>query len=159
MKEIKVLFVCLGNICRSPAAEGILKHLAKKDPHLNVTISSRGLGHWHVGSDADIRIREASAARGYQLTSKAQQFTYADFDQFDYILAADHEILDHLKRNARTDEHKSKIYLMTHFSKHYKGQEVPDPYYGGADGFEHVLDILEGSCDGLLKHIRTLKHK
>lgn len=150
-----ILFVCLGNICRSPAAEGILRQLADKDDaNMELTVQSCGLGSWHVGNLPDIRMQEAAKRRGVVLSNRAQQFQPHFLDSFDYILAADHEILKELYRFADTSEKKNKIHLMTAFSNSYKDQEVPDPYYEGDLGFELVLDILEDSCQGLLKHIK-----
>ncbi|MBA3722374.1 MAG: low molecular weight phosphotyrosine protein phosphatase [Parachlamydiaceae bacterium] len=153
-KEIKVLFVCLGNICRSPAAEGILRHLSKDDREVNINIASCGIGDWHLGKLPDARMRAASLLRGVSLTSKAQAFEKSFFDKYDYIMVADKEILRDLKHYAQTDEQKSKILLMTEYADLYKRQEVPDPYYGGERGFENVLDMLENSCKGLLEHIK-----
>ena len=146
-----VLFVCLGNICRSPAAEGILRHMVKEEPRLNhVHIESCGMGRWHMGQLPDSRIREAIKERGIFLTSKAQSFKPEFLDRFDYILAADREVLADLMRYAKKPEHQAKIHLMTHFSSAYLEQEVPDPYYRGQNAFELVLDMLEDSCRGLM---------
>jgi protein-tyrosine phosphatase len=155
MKEdIRVLFVCMGNICRSPAGEAILKHLAEQDPSLKIDVESCGIGDWHLGQAPDRRIQEAAKQRGIALTGQAQQFQRSYFDQFDYILVADKEVLKHLYHYAQTPEHKSKLFLMTAFSTLYQGQEVPDPYYQAGGAFELVLDILEDSCQGLLQHIK-----
>jgi protein-tyrosine phosphatase len=149
---VSVIFVCLGNICRSPAAEGILRHLAKKKG-IEVHIESCGLGDWHQGSLPDDRMREASKNRGITLSSRAQKIQSEFFDRFDFIFVADHKVLNDLYRYASTPEHKAKMHLMTHFSTAFHDQEVPDPYYDGAAGFEHVLDMLEDSCDAILTHI------
>jgi protein-tyrosine phosphatase len=155
MEEItRVLFVCMGNICRSPAGEGILKYLVQKDPSLQVYVESCGIGDWHIGRSPDQRMQQASTARGIALTSKAQQFQKNFFDHFDYILAADKEVLKHLYYYAKTPEQKAKVFLMTDFSLSYKHQDVPDPYCQGEGAFELVLDMLEDSCKGLLKHIK-----
>lgn len=150
-----ILFVCLGNICRSPAAEGLLRHKAEplsefKDLH----IESCGLGDWHVGQLPDPRMRDAIKNRGIILSSRAQRFRPSFLDRFDYILAADKEVLKDLYHFAHTSEHKAKIHLMTAFGITFKGEEVPDPYYGGDAGFELVLDMLEDACDGLLTHLK-----
>lgn len=151
---ISVLFVCLGNICRSPAAEGMLRHMAAQDPSLpELRVESCGLGDWHVGQLPDERIRYAAKARGITLANRAQVFKHHFLDEFDYILAADHEVLNDLYRYATNPEHKAKIHLITDFSKAYKNEEVPDPYYQGEHAFELVLDMLEDSCQGLLEHI------
>ena len=99
-------------------------------------------------------MQEAAKGRGISLTSRAQQFQYIFFDSFDYILVADKEVLKYLYRYAKTAEHKAKLFLMTAFSSIYSGQEVPDPYYQADGAFELVLDMLEESCQGLLRHIR-----
>lgn len=150
---IFVLFVCMGNICRSPAAEGLLKHLVRQSPDLNIEVESCGIGDWHIGQPPDWRMQEASTSRGIALTSKAQQFQSHFFDRFDYILASDKEVLRDLYHYAKTPQEKAKIALMTEFSTDYKGQEVPDPYYEGTGMFELVLDILQDACEGLIDHI------
>lgn len=153
---ITVLFVCMGNICRSPAGEGILRSLAaeKKIP---LTIASCGLGDWHVGQPPDERMQKAAAARGLVLNSKAQQFSPSFYDRFDYVLAADQEVVEGLHRQARHAEDLKKIYLMTAFSKQWHMRDVPDPYFGHENGFDEVLDLLEEACKGILSHIE-LKH-
>lgn len=153
-----VLFVCLGNICRSPAAEGVLRELASKANDMqNLYIESCGIGSWHVGHLPDIRMQEAARQRGVILSSRAQQFTQAFFDRFDYILAVDHEVLDYLYPYAKTAEHKAKLHLITEFSPTYKGQEIPDPFYGNSSHFDLVLDMLDDSCEGFIEFIRTTK--
>jgi len=148
-----ILFVCLGNICRSPAAEGILRNMAlERGKRLH--IESCGLGDWHKGQLPDERMRKSSQHRGYTLTSRAQEFVPEFFDRFDLILAADHSVMNQLHRFAIQPDHKAKIHLITHYSPLYKDEEVPDPYYQGEAGFEHVLNILEDSCEGLLEHLK-----
>jgi protein-tyrosine phosphatase len=149
-----ILFVCVGNICRSPAAQGILTHMVAKEPRLqDLRIESCGLGDWHIGQLPDERIREAAKLRGVVLTSRAQIFQPHFFEQFDYILAVDHKVLHQLHRYANIPEHKAKIHLVTSFSVTYKDEEIPDPYYGEEAGFELVLDMLEDSCRGLLEDL------
>lgn len=152
--NVCVLFVCMGNICRSPAGEAILKHLILQDQSISMQIESCGIGDWHLGESPDVRIQEASKARGVVLTGKAQQFKDHYLDRFDYILAADKEILRALYHYAKLPEHKAKIQLITHYSMLYEGQDIPDPYYQPEGAFELVLDMLEESCQGFLKHIR-----
>lgn len=153
-KKISVMFVCMGNICRSPAAEGILRHLSQEDPSLQIHVESSGIGDWHLGQAPDKRMQEASQARGIALTSRAKQFQYNHLDKFDYILAADKEVLKYLYHMAKNPDQKAKIFLMSSFSTIYQGEEIPDPYYRANGAFELVLDMLEDSCDGLLQHFR-----
>lgn len=151
---ISVMFVCLGNICRSPAGEGLLSHLtAKKELPLQLQIASSGIGDWHVGELPDKRMRQAAMDRGVALTSRAQVFKTEDFIDYDYILAADREILHELYKHARSPSEKAKITLMTAFSPTYTNEEVPDPYYGGRADFDLVLDMLEDACEGLITEI------
>jgi low molecular weight protein-tyrosine phosphatase len=151
---VAILFVCLGNICRSPAAEGILRHMAGHDPQFSdLHIESCGMGDWHIGHLPDLRMCEAAKGRGLNLNSRAQLFRPSFFERFDYILAADREILNQLYHRAKTPEHKAKVHLITLFSTTYKEEEIPDPYYGGDAGFELVLDMLEDACQGLLNEL------
>lgn len=150
-----VLFVCLGNICRSPAAEGILKHLAKKKERAaDLHVESCGLGDWHEGQLPDPRMRQTAEARGIVLSSRAKAFQHDFFEKFDYILAADMKVMYELHRWAKTPEHKAKIHLMTKFGRAYKDVEVPDPFYEDLGHFELVMDMLEDACEGLLEHLR-----
>ena len=151
-----VLFVCLGNICRSPAAEAVFLHLAGQHPEINVTVESCGIGDWHTGEPADKRMRAAALQRGVTIGGKAQPFHHAFFDQFDYILAADQEVLKDLHRMTDALPQKAKIQLFTAFSSRYHNEEVPDPYYGGSAGFELVMDMLEDSCQGLLDRLNRV---
>ncbi len=154
-KMPSVMFVCLGNICRSPAAEGILRKQASElVPPFSIHVESSGIGDWFVGRQPDQRMREAALLRGFNLNSRAQQFRMDFFEQFDYILVADIEVLSVLKRYAHGTNHQLKIHLMTAFSHQYRGEEVPDPYYFGTNAFERVLDILEESCRSLLEHLQ-----
>ncbi len=154
VKKSKVLFVCMGNICRSPAAEGVLKHLAGLHVDFEIVVESCGIGDWHIGQSPDYRTQQTAQARGIFLTSKAKQFQRDFFEEFDFILASDKEVQGHLYQFAKTPEHKAKIGLMTDYSPSYKGQEVPDPYYQAGGAFELVLDILEDACEGLIQHLK-----
>ena len=148
MKPTKILFVCLGNICRSPAAEGVMKSLAKGLP---IEIQSAGTAGYHIGELPDARMRSHAGKRGYDLISHARQFDPAvDFEKFDRIIAMDGSNLRDLKAMDRNKIFHHKLSLMTDYSQKMDVNEVPDPYYGGPDGFEHVLDILEDACKGLL---------
>ena len=156
MSEISsILFVCLGNICRSPAAEGLLKHMLKEEPKLHhLHVESCGLGNWHVGQLPDERMRDAAKLRSVVLSSRAQQFDLSFLDRFDLILAADHEILNELYRHAKSPKHKAKIRLITAFSKCYPNENIGDPFYQGDAAFERILDIIEDSCEGLIAYLK-----
>lgn len=136
-----------------------MRHLSEKSLRDDIYVESCGIGSWHVGNLPDERMQEAAKRRGIILASRAQQFRIDFFDQFDFILAADHEVLNFLHQHAKSLEHKSKLHLMTAFSRCYVGEEVPDPYYEGDAAFEAILDILEDSCEGLLEHIPPSKSK
>ncbi len=146
-----VLFVCLGNICRSPAAEGVVRHKAK-EIGLAIRCESAGTGRWHVGRAPDRRMREAAKRRGITICNqRARQLELADFYEFDYILAMDlsnqADILSIAPANRSCD-----IRLFLDFGSGEE-REVPDPYYGGDQGFEHVLDLIEDAAMGFLDHI------
>ena len=145
----------MGNICRSPTAEGVMRHMVDERRLSSViAIESAGTGGWHVGDPADLRARRAASRRGYELDRRAQQFTIEFFDRFDYVLAADADNLAHLERMAPDLDARRKIRLLRDFDETSPpGAEVPDPYYGGPDGFEQVLDICEAACRGLLDRI------
>lgn len=150
----RVLFVCLGNICRSPAAEAMLRsHAEKAGLSDSIFVTSCGIGDWHLGKQADLRMREAALYRGITIQTKAKVFVPTFLKEFDYIMASDHEVLEYLHRFARTPEEKSKLHLMTAYSEQFPNEDVPDPYYEGAAGFERVLDILNDSCKGLISKI------
>lgn len=149
-----VLFVCLGNICRSPTAHGVLaQRLREQGLEGRVQVDSCGTGDWHVGRPPDARAREAAARRGYDLNDlRARQVTRADFARFDYILAMDASNLADLER-LRPEDHSGHLGLLLEFAPHAPRREVPDPYYGGEDGFGEVLDLVEAAVDGLLEEI------
>lgn len=149
----KVLFVCLGNICRSPAAEGVFTHLVKEAGLENeISVDSCGTAAHHEGESADIRMREHAGRRGIELTSIARGMVRKDFEEFDYILTMDNSNYKNVVAMA-ADNQKYKIIKMTDFCSNHPHDQIPDPYYGGPDGFELVLDLLEDSCQGLLKKI------
>lgn len=152
---VSVLFVCLGNICRSPAAEGLLRQITSQDSSLPpLRIESCGLGSWHVGQLPDMRMQDATRRRGVNLSSRAQQFQHEFFQEFDYILAADHEVLNVLYQYAKSPKHKAKVHLITEFSSSYKGEDIPDPFYENDAVFDLVLDMIVDSCEGLLEQMR-----
>jgi len=148
MKKRSVLFVCTGNICRSPTAEGVLRHLAEKEG-IELHIASAGTGDWHVGSPPDERAQQHAKGRGYDLSAqRARQVRRSDFEEFDLILAMDRGHLRALERMAPPESrHKLRLFLA--------GRDVPDPYYGGPQGFEHVLDLVEAACRDLLRELKT----
>ena len=150
----RVLFVCLGNICRSPAAEGVFLHLLEQSQACDrFVVDSAGTGSWHVGKAADARMRAAASRRGIQLPSRARQLGRADLNRFDHILTMDASNL--LQVQALVGEaggsSLARIEPLLSYCSRFDVSEVPDPYYGGAEGFEHVLDLLEDACSGLLQ--------
>lgn len=150
----RVLFVCLGNICRSPAAEGLFLHaLERRDLIDAFEVDSAGTGSWHVGKPADRRMLRAAEARGVVLPSRARQITVADLDRFDQILTMDRSNLEAVQALAPATTMRARIEPMTRYCRRFSSQDVPDPYYGGDDGFDAVLDLLEDACDGLLEHL------
>lgn len=150
---VSVLFVCLANTCRSPAAEGMLRHLAEKEG-LTLHVESCGIGAWNLGQLPSERMREAAKNRGIHLASRSQQFQPKFLDAFDLILVADTQMLKDIYLHAKSPEHKAKVHLITHFSETYRDQNIPDPYYQGEAGFENVLDMLEDACIGIIAHLK-----
>jgi len=152
-----VLFVCLGNICRSPSAEAVFNALIKKNGLDNeISCDSAGTAAYHAGEPADYRMRQFGKKRGYNLTSISRPVKPdKDFDRFDYIIGMDTQNVRDLQRMARNENDRKKIYLMTDFASGLKYDSVPDPYYGGDAGFELVLDILEDACAGLIAKIKS----
>ena len=153
---VAVCFVCLGNICRSPTAEGIFKKLVREAGlDDRVAIESRGIGDWHTGEPADARARAAAARRGVTLDGVACRFERSDFARFDYILSLDPRVLDTLLRLARTADERDRVHNFRAFDPDSPPDApVPDPYYGDADGFDEVFDICEAGCRGLLAEVR-----
>jgi protein-tyrosine phosphatase len=152
---IRVLFVCLGNICRSPTAEAVFRHQVRAAGlEQRVHIDSAGTSDYHEGYPPDDRARAAAGRRGYDMKGlRARRVSVEDFREFHYLLAMDRSNLADLRRLAPR-EHAHKARLFMEFSGAYPGHEVPDPYYGGAQGFERVLDMLEDAAQGLLADIR-----
>lgn len=155
MRNYKVLFVCLGNICRSPAGEGILKRMIMEQKLDNyISVDSAGTSGYHDGELPDSRMRHHGSRRGYKFDSISRRFTRNDFDNFDVILAMDDSNYHNIMRLAPDLEAEKKVYRMVEFSRKYKHDHIPDPYYSGADGFDLVLDLLEDACEGLLDKIK-----
>lgn len=154
-KGVKVLFVCLGNICRSPAAEGLMEAVvAEHDDGRNWVIDSAGTGDYHVGDQPDNRMRIHARRRGYELTHRCRQISESDFDRFDLIIGMDESNLRNLRRLAPTVEAERKIMPMAaFFDVATRYDYVPDPYYEGAEGFELVLDLLQSATDKLYRTI------
>ena len=153
---IKVLFVCMGNICRSPAAEGIMKKkLVDTGLEDFVEVDSAGTIGYHQGEQPDARMIVHAANRGYTLEHRARKFNLnKDADYFDYILTMDEENYDTLMRLDTSKKLRDKVFRITDFSSYKDVVEVPDPYYGGSDGFENVIDILEDCTDNLIKKLQ-----
>ena len=152
----KILFVCLGNICRSPAAEAIFKQKIKdRDLENLFIVDSAGTGGWHVGNLADPRMREKALSRGIELTSRSRKIEENDLFEFDYILVMDNDNLYAVKSliSDKSNPVNTKIELILSYSKDYQLEEVPDPYYGGQHGFDKVLDLLDNAIDGLIDHL------
>ncbi len=151
----KILFVCLGNICRSPSAEAVFKKIVKdKGYDKQFEIDSAGTHAYHAGELADARMRKHAENRNINLTSISRAFNpRTDFDEFDMIVAMDKDNLLNLRQVARNREDLKKLNLMTDFSQSFTYDHIPDPYYGGSAGFELVLDLLEDAGEGLFKHL------
>lgn len=149
-----ILFVCLGNICRSPTAEGVFRALLEREaPELQLDIDSAGTGAWHVGHPPDQRAQAAARARGYDISRiRARQVTRADFERFDLILAMDRDNLASL-HGLCPPLQRNKLRRFLEFAE-TDVLDVPDPYYGGHDGFERVLDLIEDASRGLLRHLQ-----
>lgn len=152
-ESIRVCFVCLGNICRSPTAEGIMKHLVEQEGvSEHFFIDSAGTGAYHVGEAADARSAQEALRHGIRLTSEARQFVDDDFDAFDYIVAMDRRNHAHLLQLARRSADREKVSLLRSFDQSAGALDVPDPYF--EDKFDEVFAICRAGCVGLLAHIR-----
>ncbi len=153
--KISVVFVCMGNICRSPTVEAVFRHRVEKAGLASrITIDSAGTHDYHVGDPPDPRTRLAAARRGYDMASlRGRQVGAEDFSRFDYVLAMDENNLAILER-LRPRDAASHLGLFLDFAERHSEREVPDPYYGGESGFERVLDMVEDAAEGLLRHIR-----
>jgi protein-tyrosine phosphatase len=153
--KIGVLFVCMGNICRSPTAEAVFRHYVENAGlSEQIQIDSAGTHDYHIGDPPDARTRRAAQQRGYDMEGLCgRQVEAEDFKRFDYVLAMDRANLAILQRLAPSAS-GTQAQLFLEYARHHAEREVPDPYYGGADGFERVLDMVEDAAEGLLQHIR-----
>ncbi|MGK7904217.1 MAG: low molecular weight protein-tyrosine-phosphatase [Hormoscilla sp.] len=151
----KLLFVCLGNICRSPSAENIMNHLIDK-ANLSEAIvcDSAGTSSYHIGSPPDRRMAAAAGKQGITLKGRARQFKPEDFQEFDMILAMDRENYRKIISLDRAGKYADKVRLMCDFCTRHREKEVPDPYYGGPEGFNNVIDLLMDACEGLLEYVQ-----
>ena len=154
-KKVSVLFVCMGNICRSPTAEAVFRHYVENAGLAEfIRIDSAGTHDYHIGDPPDLRTQRAAQQRGYDMSGlRGRQVDAGDFMRFDYVLAMDRANLAILQSLAPTGS-DTQARLFLEYARHHAGREVPDPYYGGADGFERVLDMVEDAAEGLLQHIR-----
>lgn len=155
-QPVRICFVCLGNICRSPTAEGVLRHLvAELDLEDQISIDSAGTAAYHEGERADRRARQAAGVRGIELESRARPFESEDFDRFDYVLAMDAENLRDLRALPGAGAFAGRLTRLRDFDPASpKNADVPDPYYGGDAGFEEVLDLCDAACRGWIAHLR-----
>jgi protein-tyrosine phosphatase len=158
-RPLRLLFVCLGNICRSPTAEGVMAELVKQAGlDDTIEVDSAGTGAWHVGEAPDERAAATARAHGVVLDGRARQVTREDFEAFDLLLAMDAANERELRRLAPGADERAKVRLLREFdpaSAPLHDRDVPDPYYGGASGFDDVFDLVAAACEGLLEQIRA----
>ncbi|MEH2371205.1 low molecular weight protein-tyrosine-phosphatase [Nostoc sp.] len=153
----KLLFVCLGNICRSPSAENVMNHLIEQSGlSERILCDSAGTSSYHVGSPPDRRMSAAAATKlGIKLCGRARQFQKSDFQDFDLILAMDRENYENILTLDQARQYQHKVRLMCEFCSRHTLKEVPDPYYGGQEGFNQVIDLLIDACEGLLTKVKS----
>ncbi len=157
MAKKRVLFVCLGNICRSPAGEGVFRGLLEEKGLLDgFEVDSAGTSSYHIGEAPDRRMRQAAAKRGYELNGHSRRLAREDFQRFDLIVAMDRSNMRQIHAADRRGEYRRKVRLFCDFVPGSGLLDVPDPYYGGHDGFERVLDLLESGAHALLEHLQSL---
>jgi low molecular weight protein-tyrosine phosphatase len=150
----RILFVCLGNVCRSPTAEGVMRALLRESGRDDVEVESAGMGDWHIGHPPDSRSAAAAQRRGIALEGEARQVRVRDFDDFDLLVAMDRSNERDLLALAPDEEARGKVHLLREWEPGNAGDlDVPDPYYGDGDGFETVLDIVQASCRALLDEL------
>jgi protein-tyrosine phosphatase len=159
LSPMRILFVCMGNICRSPTAEGVMRALLRAEGlDGRIELDSAGTGSWHAGDPPDARAMAAARARDIELDGAARQVTSADFERFDLLLAMDRENARELHARAPDDAARAKVRLLREFDPAAVAAgdlDVPDPYYGGPQGFERVLDLVTAACRGLLDEVRA----
>lgn len=149
-----ILFVCLGNICRSPMAQTIFENLLLNQGIRESYITdSAGLHNYHEGEKADSRMRTHAEKHGYNITHRSRPIIQSDFEKFDLIVGMDNQNIRELQRLSKNDTHRAKIVRMTDFLQQLTADSVPDPYYGGSEGFERVILLLEDACQGLLNYL------
>ncbi|MEK7811337.1 MAG: low molecular weight protein-tyrosine-phosphatase [Pseudomonadota bacterium] len=160
LNQVEVLFVCMGNICRSPTAEAVFRHYVEKEGlEGHIRIDSAGTHDYHVGDAPDTRSKHAAKSRGYNMSGLlGRQVSIDDFRRFEYVLAMDKANLDMLERLRPVDS-AGHLGLFLEFAQRHQEREVPDPYYGGVQGFERVLDLVEDAAQGLLSHIKQRNFK
>jgi protein-tyrosine phosphatase len=153
----KLLFVCLGNICRSPSAENIMNHLIEQtDLSAIIHCDSAGTSSYHIGSPPDRRMSAAASTKlGIKLRGQARQFQKSDFQEFDLILAMDKDNFENILAVDLSGQYHHKVRLMCDFCSRHTIREVPDPYYGGSEGFNQVIDLLLDACEGLLDYVKS----
>lgn len=155
MPKIRVLFLCMGNICRSPAAHCVFQHLVDQAGLSDrFEIESAGTIGFHVGEPPDRRMQKSLCARSIPIIGRSRQLKASDLDDYDFILAMDLENLEGAQALATRAHHRAQIQRFCQYCRRFKETEVPDPYYGGDQGFEHVLDMIEDGCSGLLEKLR-----
>lgn len=157
--SVRILFVCLGNICRSPSAEAVMRKLTEREgAEGSIEIDSAGTSGWHAGEAPDPRAAQAARGRGIRLRGAARRVEPEDFERFDLILAMDRSNLLTLRQLAPDEEARTKVRMLREFDPASEGSDdldVPDPYHGGPEGFDRVLDLLEAACEGLLDRVRA----
>ncbi|HNQ13650.1 MAG TPA: low molecular weight protein-tyrosine-phosphatase [Bacteroidia bacterium] len=154
--DCRILMVCLGNICRSPIAQGVFENLSKK-LGFDAVVDSAGTGAWHVGEAPDRRAVQTAKNRGIDISKqRARQFNVNDFDAFDLILAMDQSNERDIRNMARDAQDLSKVNLFLRMAQHNEELSVPDPYYGGPDGFEEVFDLIEAASEAIIKNLKGI---